>query len=152
MKWDRIPVITEKQWLFLVVNKIIIIQKSYTMYDKYPHWKTQSNITQEVSMIWILICPLSPWKQVFPTAEIIISVGWLAICKTQGPQRIFYSVGAGVHLLWSGGGGGQICLLSFCVCLELSDYWTFLQSLLSRAIFINFQATEKDLSHATPDC
>ena len=50
-----------------------------------------------------------------------------------------------------GGGGVKICLFSLCVCLELSDYWTFLESLLSGAIFINFQATENDLSHAAPD-
>ena len=45
-------------------------------------------------------------------------------------------------LMWEGGGGGgreQIWLFSLCGCLELSDYWTFLESLLSRVMFINFK-------------
>ena len=58
-----------------------------------------------------------------------------------GPAEQFLKCGAGNHLFWSGAGEGegQIWLFSLCVCLELSDYWTFLESLLSWVIFINFQ-------------
>ena len=41
-------------------------------------------------------------------------------------------------LMW-GGGGGQIWMFSLCGCLEQSDYWTFLESLLRGVIFINFK-------------
>ena len=44
----------------------------------------------------------------------------------------------------------QICLFSFCGCLELPGYWTFHESLLSGGMFItlNFQTAEKDVSPA----
>ena len=37
------------------------------------------------------------------------------------------------------GGGKQIWLFPLCGCLEPSDYWTFLESLLSRVMFIYFK-------------
>ena len=47
-------------------------------------------------------------------------------------------------LMWGGGGGwGQICLFSICGCLELSDCWTFLESFLSGAMFINFKPLKR---------
>ena len=57
---------------------------------------------------------------------------WGAVFKVQGP------VTTSIEVLGGGGGGWwkQIWLFSLCGCLVLSDYWTFLESLLSRVMFI----------------
>ena len=59
-----------------------------------------------------------------------------AVFKVRGPVTTSFGLGRGVE--W-GRGGGQILLFSLCVCLELSDCWTFLQSLSSGVMFINFK-------------
>ena len=73
------------------------------------------------------------------------------------PRRVVFKVwGAGDHLLWGGGGGGereQIWLFSLCGCLELSDYWTFPSWVtVERSHVYEFQAAEKYLSLADRDC
>ena len=68
------------------------------------------------------------------------SVAFFCECRAHG--AVFKSAGAAPLLNWGGGGGGgegQIWLFSFCGCLELSDCWTFLESLSSGVMFINFK-------------
>ena len=56
-----------------------------------------------------------------------------AVFKVRGPVTTSFGLRRGVE--W---GGGQVLLFSLCGCLELSDCWTFLQSLSSGVMFINF--------------
>ena len=69
--------------------------------------------------------------------------GFANIRYFPGPAEQFLKFGAQwpPTLRWGGWGGGeeQIWLFSLCGCLELSDYWTFLESLLSGVMFINFK-------------
>ena len=85
----------------------------------------------------------------------------------QGPRSSFWSVGAGDHLFytWGGGGGwtltiskyilqyysykqqmyllhwqGKICLFSLWGCLDLSDYWTFLEPLTRIFLLLRLMA------------
>ena len=103
--------------------------------------------------------------------------GFSFIVRLQGPRNSFQSAGAGDHLFWSGGGGGmvegeggggpvttsfevvvvvvvegegkgQIWLFSLFGCLELLDYWTFLDSLLSGVVLINFKPLKSTFLHA----
>ena len=65
-----------------------------------------------------------------------------------GPAEQFLKCGADDHLFWSGGGEGegQIWLFSLSGCLELLDYWTFLESLLSGVMLINFNRLKSTFS------
>ena len=58
--------------------------------------------------------------------------------KIRAHGAVFKVQAAGDHLFWSRG-EWQIWLFFLCGCLELSDYWTFLGSLLSGVMFINFK-------------
>ena len=57
---------------------------------------------------------------------------WGAVFHVRGPVTM------NIGLEGGGGGGKQIGLFSLCGTLELSDYLTFVESLLSRVMFINF--------------
>ena len=58
--------------------------------------------------------------------------------KVRGPVTTSFELGRG--------GERQIWLFSLCGCLELSDCWTFLDSLSSGVMFINFRRLKSTFS------
>ena len=61
------------------------------------------------------------------------------ICCSSRARGTVFRVRGPVTTSLEVGGGVQIWLFSLCGRLELSDYWTFLESLLSEVMFTNFK-------------
>ena len=100
---------------------------------------TFSRIINSTLLIWI---PINT-DTFYASLSVLINEVWLLwhLPFLTGPTEQFLKCGSQwpPTLRWGGGREEQIWLFSLCGCLELSDYWTFLESLLSRVMFINFK-------------
>ena len=100
---------------------------------------TFSLIINSTLLIWI---PINT-DTFYASLSVLINEVWFLghFPFLTGPAEQFLKCGGRwpPTLRWGGGGEEQIWLFSLCGCLELSDYWTFLESLLSGVMFINLK-------------
>ena len=76
----------------------------------------------------------------FFQCKILLETRILRVKTLTGPGEQFLKCrGRWPPTLRWGGGRSIFLLFPLCGCLELSDYWTFFESLLSRVLFINFK-------------
>ena len=151
---------TSRLFSINILEDLLSVVCFYILYFKGPPWKA-------VLLLRWKPPPLKIEMLLFPTGSLtsytalIRGVGqakasFFLFSETlsgkrekPGPTEQFLKCGH--HLFWNGEGGregeGQIWLFTLCGC---SDYWTFLESLLSGVKFINFKPLKQGFAQEGP--